>query len=58
MGDTDIVAHLERAYTDREGGPRVFLAMGTVKRHPRQWLLLGIIRIAPELPTAQGRLLL
>ena len=58
MGDTDIIAHLERAYTDRGGGRRVFLAMGTVKRRPRQWLLLGIIRIAAELPSAQGRLLL
>jgi hypothetical protein len=58
MGDTDIVAHLERAYTDRGGSRRVFLATETVKRRPRQWLLLGIMRIAAELPTAQGRLLL
>lgn len=45
MADEAIKQHLEQAYTDRTGGKRVFLAMGTVKRRPAQWLLLGVLRV-------------
>ena len=53
MSDEAIKQHLEQTYTDHSGGKRVFLAMGTVKRRPNQWLLLGVLRVTPP---AQGAL--
>jgi hypothetical protein len=50
MSDDEVVAHLVRAYTESRPGRRVLLAMGTVARRPRQWLLLGVLRVA-EAPT-------
>ena len=45
MSDKAVIEHLERSYTDTCEGRRIFLALGTVKRRPRQWLLLGILRV-------------
>lgn len=61
MSDEAIKQHLEATYTDRSRGKRVFLAMGTVKRRPTQWLLLGVLRVtspAPSDPERQGKLAL
>ncbi len=55
MSDEAIKQHLEETYTDRSGGKRVFLAMGTVKRRPAQWLLLGVLRVTPPTQSDQER---
>lgn len=55
MSDQAVIQHLEHAYTDRSDGRRIFLALGTVKRRPKQWLLLGIIRLRPAATDVSGQ---
>ena len=44
-GDKEALEHLRSTYEDRYFHQGVALALGTVKKRPRQWLLLGIIRL-------------
>jgi len=48
--DTAIIAHLRKEFTETRSGRRIFLAMGTVKARPRQWLLLGVLRVQDAAP--------
>ncbi|MFT8246540.1 hypothetical protein [Roseomonas sp. BN140053] len=50
MTDPDIIRHLESTYTQPRPGSRILLAMGTVKSRPRQWLLLGVLRVRDPAP--------
>lgn len=43
--DAAIIAHLRAEFTEPRADRRIFLAMGTVAKRPRQWLLLGVIRV-------------
>lgn len=56
--DAEIVAHLEREYTEPRPGRRVLLAMGNVARRPRQWLLLAVLRVPEVRERGSGQLLL
>lgn len=53
-GDEGALDHLKTTYEDRYFAQGVALALGTVKKRPQQWLLLGIIRLDE---TAQQRLI-
>jgi hypothetical protein len=44
-GDEGALEHLRTTYEDRYFKDGVALALGTVKKRPQQWLLLGIIRL-------------
>jgi hypothetical protein len=56
--DGDILCHLEAEFTETRPNRRIILAMGTVASRPRQWLLLGVLRVPAEDATLndQGRL--
>jgi len=47
--DAAIIEHLRTEFTEARGR-RIILAMGTVKARPRQWLLLGVLRVHDEAP--------
>jgi len=49
--DAEIIRHLEAEFTEARANRRIFLAMGTVAKRPRQWLLLGVLRV-PATPAA------
>ncbi len=44
-GDEQALEHLRSTYEDEYSSRGVALALGTVKKRPSQWLLLGIIRL-------------
>lgn len=44
-GDRRALEHLRSTYEDQYSNQGVALALGTVKKRPNQWLLLGIIRL-------------
>lgn len=44
-GETDALARLKDTYENTYADKGVALAMGTVAKRPKQWLLLGIIRM-------------
>jgi hypothetical protein len=44
-GDVGALEHLRATYEERYFTNGVALALGTVKKRPQQWLLLGIIRL-------------
>jgi hypothetical protein len=44
-GDVGALEHLRGTYEERYFTQGVALALGTVKKRPQQWLLLGIIRL-------------
>jgi hypothetical protein len=46
--DAEILRHLEAEFTEARAKRRVILAMGTVASRPRQWLLLGVLRVPVE----------
>jgi hypothetical protein len=46
--DKDILRHLEAEFTEARAKRRIILAMGTVASRPRQWLLLGVLRVPVE----------
>lgn len=48
--DEAIIRHLRAEFTEPRHGRRIILAMGTVKARPRQWLLLGVLRVQDEAP--------
>ncbi len=48
--DAAIIAHLRAEFTEQRHGRRIFLAMGTVAKRPRQWLLLGVLRVQDAAP--------
>lgn len=50
MSDGAIIEHLRAEFTGVRAGRRIILAMGTVKARPRQWLLLGVLRVQDETP--------
>jgi hypothetical protein len=39
---------LETEFTEVRAKRRIILAMGTVASRPRQWLLLGVLRVPVE----------
>ncbi|MFC0408976.1 hypothetical protein [Roseomonas elaeocarpi] len=45
MSEHGVIEHLRKAYTERSSEKRIFLALGTVKARPSQWLLLGVLRV-------------
>lgn len=53
--DSKIIEHLTRSYTSKGPKKRVFLAMGTVAARPRQWLLLGVLRVSIADPNEGGQ---
>jgi hypothetical protein len=48
--DAAIIAHLRAEFTEERRGRRIFLATGTVAKRPRQWLLLGVLRVQDAAP--------
>ena len=44
-GDHGALEHLRTACEDRYARDGVVLALGTVKKRPKQWLMLGVIRL-------------
>ncbi|TCI00835.1 hypothetical protein EJV46_00815 [Roseococcus sp. SYP-B2431] len=50
VDDTTIIDHLRAEFTEQRPGRRIILAMGTVKARPRQWLLLGVLRVTDPAP--------
>ena len=44
-GEAEALARLKDTYEDTYTDKGVALAMGTVAKRPKQWLLLGIIRM-------------
>jgi hypothetical protein len=44
-GDEGALEHLRSTYEERYFNEGVALALGTVKKRPQQWLLLGVIRL-------------
>ena len=44
-GDEGALEHLRSTYEERYFSDGVALALGTVKKRPQQWLLLGVIRL-------------
>lgn len=48
--DAAIIEHLRAEFTEPRAGRRIILAMGTVKARPRQWLLLGVLRVQDDAP--------
>ena len=48
--DEAIIRHLRADFTEPRLGRRIILAMGTVKARPRQWLLLGVLRVQDDAP--------
>jgi len=50
MSDATIIEHLRTEFTEVRRGRRIILAMGTVKARPRQWLLLGVLRVQDNDP--------
>lgn len=44
-GELAALQHLRTAYEDRYMKAGVALALGTVKKRPQQWLLLGVLRL-------------
>lgn len=44
-GEQSALAHLSRMYNDVYPAKGMVFAMGTVKARPKQWLLLGVLRV-------------
>jgi hypothetical protein len=44
-GDDGALKHLRETYEENYAKNGVALALGTVKKRPGQWLLLGVIRL-------------
>jgi hypothetical protein len=56
MSDQEIITHLTDAYTGVRPRRRILFAMGTVARRPRQWLLLGVLRVQEPTPARYQQL--
>jgi hypothetical protein len=44
-GEQGALDHLSKTYNEEYPRMRVAFAMGTVKARPKQWLLLGVVRL-------------
>jgi hypothetical protein len=53
-GESFALAHLDEAYNQKYQSKGMVFAMGTVKARPKQWLLLGVLRLN-ELSDGQKR---
>jgi hypothetical protein len=44
-GERAALDHLSKTYNEKYPSKGMVFAMGTVKKRPRQWILLGVIRL-------------
>jgi len=58
VSEAEIIEHLRTQFTQQTEVRRIFLAMGTVAKRPRQWLLLGVLRVQQVPSESQGQLAL
>ncbi len=44
-GEQDALDHLSKTYNEAYPRKGVVFALGTMKKRPKQWMLLGVIRL-------------
>jgi hypothetical protein len=50
-GEDAALAHLSRMYNEEYPDKGMALALGTMAKRPKTWLLLGVLRLDPPTPT-------